>query len=124
MPTLESVNTWIQGNIIDTKVWDDSSRKEVAIVQASRNLKRWYPDVELDDETVSYQVIWELQGLDPAIKYQKQGVKMLADGGDRVDYGERTRDIVAPEVREVLGTPLFEKEEEQSTVTLEGGKLI
>ncbi|MGY6765691.1 hypothetical protein ACW73O_11710 [Faecalibacterium prausnitzii] len=121
MPTVDEINTWIQANILDSQVWDKSEKKEVAIVQAERNLKRWFPEVELTTEIISYQVVWELQGLDPAVKYQKQGVKMLEDGGERIDYGDRTRDVVSPEVREILGTPLFEQEE---TVILEGGMLL
>lgn len=121
MPTVDEINAWIQSNVLDSQVWDKSEKKEVAIVQAERNLKRWYPEVELSNEVLSYQVIWELQGVDPAIKYQKQGVKMLDDSGERIDYGDRTRDVVSPEVREILGTPLFEREE---TVILEGGILL
>ncbi|MCU9614086.1 hypothetical protein OEV98_10995 [Caldibacillus lycopersici] len=122
MPTVEDINAWIQGNVLDTKSWEDASRKEVALVQAERNLKRWYPNAELTNEIISYQVIWELQGLDPVLKYGKQGIKAISEGQDRIDYLER--DKVAPEVREILGVPLYELEEIESPVILEGGILL
>ncbi|WP_141432419.1 hypothetical protein [Bacillus sp. 03113] len=120
MTTLEEVEVWIQSNVLDSKAWDDSTKKEIAIKQASRNLSRWYPEIELTDEIVAYQSIWELQGLDPALKLQKQGVKSVSEGLDRIDYLER--DKVAPDVREILGSPAYELIEE--TVILEGGSLI
>lgn len=121
MPTLETVDLWILGNILDRKAWSGSAEKEIAVTQASRNLVRWYPDVELTDETVAYQSIWELQGMDPALKFQKQGVKSVSEGEDRIDY--LARDKVAPDVREILGPPAFELTEE-APVILEGGRLI
>lgn len=110
VPTVESVNQWIQTNLLDSSVWDNFAKQDVAIIQAIRNLQRWYPDTELDDELVAYQVIWEIKSIDPALKYQKQGVKSVADGGDRIDYGENVRDKVATEVRDVLGLTVDEKE--------------
>lgn len=125
MFTVEAINTWIQGNVLDSKPWDDSSKQELAIKQAERNLNRWYPDSELNEEVISYQAIWELQGIDPALKYQKQGVKYISDNGERIDYS--SRDKVAPEVREILGIPFYEQEEveqEAASVTLHGGMLL
>lgn len=122
MPTLEEIEVWIQSNILDTKPWDDAAKKEIAVVQSTRNLERWYPGIELTTEIVAYQSIWELQGLDPALKLQKQGVKSVSEGADRIDYLKRDR--VAPEVREILGAPLYEQEESEPTVILEGGSLI
>ncbi len=112
MPTVETVGTWIASNVLDSQAWDDAAKKELAVVQASRNLLRWYQEVPLTDETVAYQSIWELQGLDPALKFQKQGVKAVTDNGERIDY--TSRDKVAPEVREILGTPFFEIEEHET----------
>ncbi|MFE8697977.1 hypothetical protein ACFYKT_16670 [Cytobacillus sp. FJAT-53684] len=122
MPTIESINTWIQANILDSKAWDDSSKKDIAVVQAMRNIKRWFPEVVFSDEIISYQVIWELQGLDPVLKYGKQGIKHISESGDRIEY--TTRDKVAPEVREILGVPLYELEESEPSVILEGGMLL
>ncbi|MGM0776916.1 MAG: hypothetical protein ACQEXE_10430 [Bacillota bacterium] len=121
MPTLETVDLWIQGNILDRKAWVDSSEKGIAVLQAERNMNRWYPDAELTDELVAYQSIWELQGMDPALKFQKQGVKSVSEGSDRIDYA--SRDKVSPDVREILGPPAFELIEE-APVILEGGRLI
>jgi N-acetyl-anhydromuramyl-L-alanine amidase AmpD len=118
MPTLESVGVWIQANILDSKAWDNSNKQGLAITQATRNLERWYPEMELTDEVVSYQAIWEIQGTDPALKFQNQGVKSVSEGSDRIDY--HTRDKVAPEVREILGVPSYELTE----VFLEGGSLL
>lgn len=121
MPTLETVDLWILGNVLDRKAWQDSTEKPIALNQAIRNLNRWYPEVELTDEVVAYQAIWELQGNDPALKYQKQGVKSVSEGEDRIDY--LSRDKVAPEVREILGIPFFELTEDPPIV-LEGGRLL
>lgn len=121
MITVDSVNTWIQSNILDSKAWDESTKQSIAVTQASRNLTRWYPDIEQTGEIVSYQVIWELQALDPVLKYQKHGLKHISESGDRIEYN--TRDVVAPDVREILGDPSFELDEEISFV-LEGGSLL
>jgi hypothetical protein len=118
MPTLESVDPWIKANVLDSKAWDDSNKKELAVTQATRNLERWYLEVELTDEVISYQAIWEIQGMDPALKFQKQGVRSVSEGEDRIDY--LTRDKVAPEVREILGVPSYEF----AGVYLEGGCLL
>jgi len=108
MPAVETVNEWIQGNILDSSVWDESPKQSLAVTQASRNLQRWYPNAELTDELVAYQAIWELQGIDPVLKYQKQGVKTVRDRGEEVSYGERG--AIAPEVQELLGEPLGRSE--------------
>lgn len=121
MPTLEEVEIWIQSNVLDRKAWEDSTEKAIAVIQASRNLTRRYPDKELTDEVVAHQAIWELQGLDPALKYGKQGIKAISEGQDRIDY--QNRDKVAPEAREILGAPSLELVEE-APVVLEGGILL
>ncbi len=121
MPTLETVDAWIRGNVLDRKAWDASAEKEIAITQSTRNLVRWYPESELTDELVAYQAIWELQGMDPALKFQKQGVRSVSEGSDRIDY--LSRDKVAPDVRDLLGPPAFELIEE-APVILEGGRLL
>lgn len=121
MPTLETVDLWIQDNVLDRKAWNDSVEKPIALNQANRNLIRWFPDAILTDEIVAYQAIWELQGMDPALKFQKQGVKSVSEGEDRIDYLER--DKVAPDVREILGAPAFELVEDEPVI-LEGGRLL
>jgi hypothetical protein len=121
LPTLEEVESWIQSNVLDRKAWEDSTEKAIAVIQASRNLTRWYPDQELTDEVVAYQAMWEVQGLDPVLKYGKQGIKSVSEGLDRIDY--LNRDKVAPDVREILGMPSYELVEE-APVVLESGRLI
>jgi hypothetical protein len=120
MPTVETVAQWIQENVLDSSAWDNSTKQAVAVTQATRNLQRWYPDEEHTDEVVAYQAIWELQGIDPALKYQKHGVKSVADSGERIDYGDLMRDKVAPEVRDILGSPVDEYE----GAALYGGRLV
>lgn len=121
MPTIISVDEWIRNNVLDKQVWEINTEQiDVAFTQATRNLTRWYPSVELTDELVSYQSIWELQALDPVLKYQKHGVRAISEGNDRIDY--LTRDKVAPDVRDILGAPSYETSEE--TVILEGGMLL
>lgn len=118
MPTVESVDVWIQANILDSSVWDDSPKQSLAVTQAIRNLQRWYPEAEVTDELTAYQAIWELQGLDPVLKYQKQGVKSLRERGEGVDYLER--DNIAPEVKELLREPLGRSD----NIPLFGGELL
>ncbi|WP_172369568.1 hypothetical protein [Sporosarcina jiandibaonis] len=124
MPTVEEVSVWIALNVLDSQAWDDATKKDLAVVQASRNLSRWYPEIELTTDVVSFQAIWELQGLDPALKYQKQGVKAVTDSGERIDYVHR--DKVAPDVRDLLGPPFDELEEAEDDeyVPQFGGRLI
>jgi hypothetical protein len=124
MPTLDTVDSWILDNMLDSEIWEKSQKQDLAVIQASRNLTRWYPETVLTDEMVAYQVIWELQGLDPVLKYQKQGIKAISEGSDRIDYV--TRDKVAPEVREILGNPSYEIENNSNVeiVVLESGRLI
>ncbi|WP_154670426.1 hypothetical protein [Bacillus timonensis] len=57
MPTVESVDQWIKDNVLDSKAWDDATKKDIAVVQARRNLQKWYPEVVLTDETVGLQAI-------------------------------------------------------------------
>jgi hypothetical protein len=116
MPTFDEVYSWISQNVLDTDVWDKSTKQDLAVKQAKRNLSRWYPTAVLTTEVVAYQAIWELQGLDPVLKYQKHGIRAISEGEDRIDY--LSRDRVAPEVRELLGAPADE------IVTLEGGYLL
>ncbi|MDW0113767.1 hypothetical protein QT711_11265 [Sporosarcina saromensis] len=125
MPTVLEIDAWIAANVLDSEAWDKAEKKDLAVVQATRNLSRWYPKVELTDEHIAYQAIWELQGLDPALKYQKQGVKAVTDNGERIDYVSRSK--VAPDVRDLLGVPLFEieeKETEEESPPQFGGALL
>lgn len=103
MPTETEVGDWIAANVLDTDAWDRSAKQGIAVVQAERNLKRWYPDTELIVSLVAYQAIWELQGVDPALKYQKHNVKTVQDNGETVTYKDGMRGTVAPDVRELLG---------------------
>ncbi|MDR7237122.1 hypothetical protein [Neobacillus drentensis] len=118
MPTLNELDKWIFENLLDRKSWEDSKEQDIAMNQAVRNLTRWFPSVQLTAELIAYQVVWELQGLDPVLKYQKQGIKAISEGPDRIDY--QTRDKVAPEIREILGQPAYEIE----TVVLDAGRLM
>ena len=118
---VSDVFAFIELNVLDKSAWEKSEAQATAINQAVLHLERWYPDAVLDAEIVAYQSIWEVEGADPALKYQKQGVKYVSDGGERIDYSERNR--VAPDVRDILGAPSFEIEDE-APVELYGGELV
>jgi hypothetical protein len=123
------VGDWIAANMLDTDAWDRAAetKQSVAVVQAERNLARWYPDTELVVSVVSYQTIWELQGIDPALKYQKHNVKTVKDGEESVTYKDGERPVVAPDVRELLGPTadeLAELEAEEAAQRQYGGALI
>lgn len=124
MPTQESVETWLTTNHLESNVWTDFERKSVAFMQAIRHLNSWYPDVELTDEVIGYQVIWEIKGLDPVLKYSGLGVKSLTDNGERVDFGDFVRDKVAPEVHTLLGPPIDERTNVVEPPLLFGGTLL
>lgn len=115
------VGDWIQSNILDTDAWDRSAKQVIAVVQAERNLGRWYPDVTLTVEVVAYQSIWELQGIDPALKYQKHNVKQVSDNGESVSYKDGERPVVAPEVESILGS--IDSDDEEVTQPQYGGVL-
>ncbi len=115
---VSSVAMWIDENMLDKTAWTEAERPDIAVTQSIRNLNRWYPGVELTDEIVAYQSIWELQGLDPALKFQKQGVKSIRERGDEINYGDR--DKVSPEVKELLGAP----QDKSEYVPLFGGELL
>jgi hypothetical protein len=124
---ISDVFAFIELNVLDKSSWEKAAEVQVtAIKQATIHLERWYPIVELNAEIVAYQSIWEVEGADPALKYQKQGVKYVSDGGERIDYEKRDR--VAPDVREILGPPAFEVIEEldesEEPVELFGGELL
>ncbi|NUU62695.1 hypothetical protein [Paenibacillus agri] len=127
MLTTDEVSTWIADNVLDTAAWDKLPLKQpLAIKQAERNLTRWYPTVVLTVELVSLQAIWEMEGLDPALKYQKHSVKSVNDNGEGVTYSG-IRDVVAPDVRDLLGKTASEIAEEEAaggTDLQYGGSLI
>lgn len=110
----QTVADWIVDNLLDTDAWDRASEQQqtVAVKQAERNLARWYPDAALTVEIVSYQAVWELQGLDPALKYQKHNVKTVQDSGEGVTYKDGERPVVAPDVRGLLGATAEELAEQ------------
>ncbi|GGH17298.1 hypothetical protein [Paenibacillus segetis] len=121
------VGDWIHANLLDTDAWDRSTKQAVAVIQAERVLSRWYPDVELITELVAYQAVWELQGIDPALKYQKHNVKTVADNGESVSYKDGERPVVSPDVRDLLGPTadeLAELEAEEAVQRQFGGALI
>lgn len=120
------VGDWIQSNILDSDAWDRSAKQAIAVVQAVRNLARWYPDVTLTVDVISYQSIWELQGTDPALKYQKHNVKQVSDNGESVSYKDGERPVVSPDVRDLLGATtdeLAEVEAEEAAQCQYGGEL-
>jgi hypothetical protein len=114
MPTVIEVSDWIAANVLDTDAWDRSAKQGIAVVQAERNLARWYPTVELIVPLVAYQAIWELQGVDPALRYQKHNVKQVTDGGEQVSFKDGERSLVAPDVRELLGNTAEEIAEQEA----------
>lgn len=102
----QEVADWIAANLLDTDAWDRASeqKQSVAIVQAERNLARWYPEINpMAVSIVAFQAVWELQGIDPALKYLKHNVKTITDNGESVSYKDGERPVVAPDVRELLG---------------------
>lgn len=125
----QEVGDWITDNLLDTEAWERATeqRQSVAVKQAERVLSRWYPDAELTAELVAYQSVWELQGLDPALKYQKHNVKSVSDNGESVSYKDDERPVVAPDVRDLLGLTideLAELEAEEASQRQYGGALI
>ena len=124
------VGEWIADNLLDSEPWVRASeqKQSVAVTQAVRNLSRWYPDVELTDEVVAYQAIWELYGVDPVLKYQRHAVKSLGDNGETISYKEKEeRPVVAPDVRELLGPTadeIADLEAEEQAQKQYGGALI
>lgn len=124
MPTLDTVDTWIQENLLESDVWTNFERQNVAYLQATRNLGNWYPDIALSDEVVAAQVIWEIKGLDPILKYSGQGVRSLTDNEERVDYGDYIRPKVAPEVHNLIGPPIDERTDAVEPPLLFGGTLL
>lgn len=125
----QEVADWIAANMLDTDAWDRGTeqRQTVAINQAERNLARWYPDVELTAEIIAYQTVWELQGIDPALKYQKHNVKTVSDNGETISYKDGERPDVAPDVRSLLGPTadeLAEEEAEEAAQRQYGGALV
>jgi len=124
MFTSTEIGAWIDANLLDSDAWDRSEKQAVAVIQAERNLGRWYPDETLSVDVVSFQTIWELQGVDPALKFQKHNVKAVTDEGEQVSYKDGMRDIVAPDVRDLLGSTAEEIAAESSTALQYGGCLI
>lgn len=124
--TPQEVGDWIADNLLDSDPWvrAGEQKQAVAVRQAERNLKRWYPDVELTDEIVAYQAIWELYGVDPVLKYQRHAVKSLGDNGETISYKDKEeRPVVAPDARELLGPTADEIAEEEAQLQY-GGALI
>ncbi|WP_127580845.1 hypothetical protein [Paenibacillus koleovorans] len=123
------VDSWIAANLLDTDAWDQVSEQKqtVAVVQAERNLARWYPAAELVVALVSYQAVWELQGNDPTLKYQKHNVKSVSDNGESISYKDGQRDVVAPDVRQILGSTAEELKAEEEAAAEQrqyGGELV
>ncbi|WP_339816788.1 hypothetical protein MKZ15_15400 [Paenibacillus sp. FSL R7-0216] len=108
----QEVADWIAANMLDTDAWDRASEQKqtVAVVQAERNLTRWYPEISpMAVSIVAFQAVWELQGIDPALKYLKHNVKSITDNGESISYKDNgERPVVAPEVRELLGSTVEE----------------
>lgn len=121
--TAQEVGQWIADNVLDSEAWDKSTKKELAVKQAERNLSRWYPEAELTVDVVSYQAIWELQGIDPALKYQRHNVRSVSDNGESVHYKDGERPVVAPDVREILG-PTADEIADQASQQQFGGALV
>jgi phage terminase Nu1 subunit (DNA packaging protein) len=125
----QTVNDWIIDNMLDSEAWlgTNEQKQSVAVKQAERKLTLWYPETELVVAIVAYQSVWELQGMDPALKYQKHNVKQVTDNGESVSYKDGMRDEVAPDVRSLLGLTaeeLAELEKEESAKLQYGGALI
>jgi hypothetical protein len=125
----QTVNDWILDNMLDSEAWlrTGEEKQSVAVRQSERNIARWYPGHELVVAIVAFQAVWELQGIDPALKYQKHNVKTVTDNGESVSYKDGERDVVAPDVRALLGPTadeLAEQEAEEALRLQYGGALI
>lgn len=127
----QEVGDWIADNLLDSDPWDRASehKQAVAIVQAERNLNRWYPGINpMAISIVAIQAVWELYGVDPVLKYQRHAVKSLGDNGETISYKDKEeRPVVAPDVRELLGPTadeLAELEAEEQAQKQYGGALI
>ncbi|QSF42663.1 hypothetical protein [Paenibacillus tianjinensis] len=123
----EEVGAWIAVNVLDSEAWDKAKKPAVAVTQAERNLTRWYPSIVLTVPVVGMQAIWELQGIDPALKYQKHNVKTVTDNGESVSYKDGARPAVAPDVRDMLGPTADELADEEAAADLQeqyGGYLL
>lgn len=125
----QAVNDWIVDNMLDSEAWlrAGEQKQGVSVKQAERNLARWYPEAELVVAVVAFQAVWELQGIDPALKYQKHNVKQVTDNGESVSYKDGERPEVAPDVRALLGPTadeLAEQEAEEALRLQYGGALI
>ncbi|MGG3278797.1 hypothetical protein [Paenibacillus solani] len=126
----QEVGAWISANMLDTEAWDRAPDKKqaVAVVQAERNLARWYPNISpMDISIVALQTVWELQGIDPALKYQKHNVKTVSDNGETISYKDGERPDVAPDVRSLLGLTADELAEEGAAEAAQrqyGGALV
>lgn len=126
----QEVGAWISANMLDTDAWDRATEKKqsVAVVQAERNLARWYPDITpMAVSIVAFQTVWELQGIDPALKYQKHNVKTVSDNGESISYKDGVRPDVAPDVRALLGPTADELAEEAAAEAAQrqyGGALV
>ncbi|KUP22445.1 hypothetical protein [Paenibacillus sp. DMB5] len=127
MFTPEEVSAWIAANVLDSEAWDKAKKPAVAVTQSERNLARWYPAIVLTVPMVAMQAIWELQGIDPALKYQKHNVKTVTDNGETVSYKDGARPAVAPDVHDMLGPTADELAEEEAASALQkqyGGCLL
>lgn len=125
----QEVADWIVTNLLDTEAWERASEKKqsVAVIQAERKLSQWYPKINpMAVSIIAFQSVWELQGLDPALKYQKHNVKTVSDNGESISYKDGVRPEVAPEVRDLLGPTANELSEleAQATQPQYGGALI
>lgn len=119
------VNDWIVDNMLDSEAWlrAGEHKQSVAVKQAERKLALWYPETELVVAVVAYQAVWELQGVDPALKYQKHNVKTVQDSGETVTYKDGERSAVAPDVLVLLGPPAGEHDDDEAIPQF-GGMLI
>ncbi|MBO2942806.1 hypothetical protein JJQ72_02250 [Paenibacillus sp. F411] len=126
----QEVGVWISENMLDTEAWDRATEQKqvVAVVQAERNLARWYPEIDpMAVSIVASQTVWELEGVDPALKYQKHNVKTVSDNGESISYKEGERPDVAPDVRSLLGPTADELAEEEAEAVAQlqyGGALV
>ncbi|MHA6484471.1 hypothetical protein ACX1C1_21475 [Paenibacillus sp. strain BS8-2] len=120
-----TVNDWIVDNMLDSEAWlrAGEQKQSVAVKQAERKLTLWYPEIELVVALVAYQAVWELQGVDPALKYQKHNVKTVQDSGESVTFKDGVRPAVAPDVLVLLGPPAGEHDDD-AVVPQYGGMLI
>lgn len=106
---LNEVNTFIDENILHSKVWDmaDDTTKKKAINNAKRTLTLMLPNYyknEVPVEHVAEQCIWMLK-IDDSIQRSELGVTYIQVDGVSMNISEKDRSI-APFICKAFNLPV------------------